>query len=62
MPQIGGDNALALDIDVVYNRDLNNDNILDVINYSHLSVKKIFFSMCTEKFKKNVLKPQKEKN
>jgi uncharacterized protein (TIGR04255 family) len=62
VPQIGGDNALALDIDVVYNRDLNNDNILDVINYSHLSVKKIFFSMCTEKFKKNVLKPQKEKN
>ncbi len=58
--QSGGDDALAIDIDVVYNKNIDKNNIIDIINYSHLSVKKIFFGMCTEKFKNQVLKPQKE--
>lgn len=60
--QISGDDALVIDIDVIYSKDIDKNNIIDIINYSHISVKKVFFGMCTEKFKKQVLKPQKENN
>lgn len=57
--QINKDNALALDIDVIYVQDVNKNNICDVLIISQLAVKKIFFGMCKEKFIKNVLKPKK---
>lgn len=58
--RIDKDNALALDIDVIYVQDVNKNNICDVLIISQLAVKKIFFGMCKEKFIKNVLKPRKD--
>ena len=59
--ECAGENATAIDIDVIYSKNTNKTDIIEVINRSHIAVKKIFFGMCADKFKKQVLKPQKEK-
>ena len=55
--RINKDDALALDIDVIYVQDVNKNNICDVLTVSQIAVKKIFFGMCKDRFIKHVLKP-----
>lgn len=57
----GNKETIIIDIDVIYGNNVEKNNIMEAIEYSHTSVKKIFFGMCTDKFIKNTLRPQKEK-
>lgn len=55
-------NAVVLDIDVIYNQQVEKDNIQNIIEDSHSVVKKTFFGICCDDFIQQVLCPCKEED